>query len=112
MTKMKSVTEKETGNAHPGACVDVLPRCWSKTKEGGGAVSPPGPLPWICHCSHTITLRVFQVLPRHGCPKEMFYRLGLWLRVKRNEILSSTMVTGAIADQEEKEHLWMKLTGK
>ena len=23
----ESVTEKETGNVHPGACVDVLPRC-------------------------------------------------------------------------------------
>ena len=22
------MTEKETGNAQPGACVDVLPRCW------------------------------------------------------------------------------------
>ena len=25
---LESVTEKETGNAQPGACVDVLPRCW------------------------------------------------------------------------------------
>ena len=25
---VESVTEKETGNAQPGACVDVLPRCW------------------------------------------------------------------------------------
>ena len=25
----ESVTEKETGNAQSGACVDVLPRCWS-----------------------------------------------------------------------------------
>ena len=24
---LESVTEKETGNAQPGACVDVLPRC-------------------------------------------------------------------------------------
>ena len=22
------MTEKETGNAQPGACVDVLPQCW------------------------------------------------------------------------------------
>ena len=22
------MTEKETGNTQPGACVDVLPRCW------------------------------------------------------------------------------------
>ena len=25
---LESVTEKETGNAQTGACVDVLPRCW------------------------------------------------------------------------------------
>ena len=25
---LESVTEKETGNAQPGACVNVLPRCW------------------------------------------------------------------------------------
>ena len=24
---LEGVTEKETGNVHPGACVDVLPRC-------------------------------------------------------------------------------------
>ena len=28
---LESVTEKETGNTQPGACVDVLPRCWSMT---------------------------------------------------------------------------------
>ena len=27
--------------------------------------------------SHTIILIVFQVFPRHGCPKEVFYSLGL-----------------------------------
>ena len=26
----ESVTEKETGNAQPGACVDVLPRCFPR----------------------------------------------------------------------------------
>ena len=60
----------------------------------------------------TITLILLQVLPRHGCPKEVFYSLGLWLRVKRNEMLSSTMVTGVFADKEEKEHPWTRLTGK
>ena len=29
------MTEKETGNAQPGACVDVLPRCWSLHSLGG-----------------------------------------------------------------------------
>ena len=62
--------------------------------------------------SHTIILIVFQVFPRHGCPKEVFYSLGLWLRVKRSEVLSSTMVTGVIADKEEKEHPWTRLTGR
>ena len=27
MLGLESVTEKLTGNAQPGACVDVLPRC-------------------------------------------------------------------------------------
>ena len=30
---LESVTEKETGNAQPGACVDVLPRCSSRLTE-------------------------------------------------------------------------------
>ena len=32
--------------------------------------------------------------------------------MKRSEVLSSTMVTGAIADKEEEEHPWTRLTGK
>ena len=35
MTKMKSVTEKETGNAHPGACVDVCRDVGLKIRKGG-----------------------------------------------------------------------------
>ena len=31
---LESVTEKETGNAQPGACVDVLPRCWFRHDLG------------------------------------------------------------------------------
>ena len=26
------MTEKETGNAQAGACVDVLPRCWVRVR--------------------------------------------------------------------------------
>ena len=33
----ESVTEKETGNAQPGACVDVLPRCLRKAISQGRA---------------------------------------------------------------------------
>ena len=28
LSGLESVTEKVAGNAQPGACVDVLPRCW------------------------------------------------------------------------------------
>ena len=31
---LENVTEKETGNAQPGACVDVLPRCWVDQTPG------------------------------------------------------------------------------
>ena len=48
--------------------------------------------------SHAITLILLQVFLRHGCPKEVFYSLGLWLSVKRNEMLTSTMVTGVFAE--------------
>ena len=33
------MTEKETGNAQPGACVDVLPRCCSAHIEVTGNLS-------------------------------------------------------------------------
>ena len=35
---LESVTEKETGNAQPCACVDVLPRCWLTIISGYGAL--------------------------------------------------------------------------
>ena len=40
---LAGVTEKETGNAQPGACVDVLPRCWL---SGFGALNS-SPHSWI-----------------------------------------------------------------
>ena len=43
------MTEKETGNAQPGVCVDVLPRCWLQlrvTRQARPFSSPESVVSW------------------------------------------------------------------
>ena len=47
---LESVTEKETGNAQPGACVDVLPRCCKTDSPYFQRLSP-------------VSLSVFSLIP-------------------------------------------------
>jgi len=54
---LESVTEKETGNAQPGACVDVLPRCsrsFTVISLPSRPISRSSLQPWMLKYAHAV----------------------------------------------------------